>query len=69
MEQTFTRNHDHLDWGAVRQCESIRELSRFTPSDKGDTEPPDTLLSRVDGVAEGMKAVIEHSMRKPEVHV
>jgi len=66
MEQASVRNHDHLDWDAVRQCESVRELSRFTPPNQGDFEPLDSLLARVDEVADGMKVVIERSHRDPK---
>jgi hypothetical protein len=59
METTFVRNHDHLDWDAVRQCESVRNLSRFTPPNKGDFEPPESMLARADGVADGMKVVMQ----------
>ena len=59
METSPVRNHDHLDWDAVRQCESVRALSRFTPSNKGDFEPPENMLARADGVADGMKFVMQ----------
>ena len=66
MEQTFVRNHDHLDEDAVRRCESVRTLSRFTPVNAGDFEPLDTLLSRVDEVADGMKVVMQRLYQNPQ---
>ena len=63
MEYTPVRNHDHLNWDAVRQCEAVHRLSRLTPSNRGDFESPESMLSRVDSVADGMKTVIERVCR------
>jgi len=59
MEQTVITDHDHLDWNDVRQCDSVRELSRWTLCDNGDFESVETMLSRAGEVAEGMKAVMQ----------
>ena len=66
MNQTPVRNHDHLDWEAVRQCEAVQNLSRFMPANNGDFEPPERMLSRADEVAEGMKTVIRHAFEHNE---
>jgi hypothetical protein len=36
-------------------------LSRFTPANNGDFEPPENMLARADEVAEGMKVVVQRS--------
>ena len=61
MTQTTVRNHDCLDWDAVRQCEAVQDLSRFTPANNGDFEPPENMLLRADEVAEGMRVVVQRS--------
>ena len=66
MEREFIRNHDHLDFDSVRQCEAVRELSRFTPMNEGNFEPLESLLSRVDDVADGMKIVMQRSYQNPQ---
>ena len=58
MEQHTARNHDQLDFNAVRQCQAVRELSRYTPPNKGDTGTFDAALSRADAVSDGMRYVM-----------
>ena len=59
MEQQTVRNHDHLDFNVVRQCNAVRELSRYAPPNKkGDTETFDVALSRADAVSDGMRYVM-----------
>ena len=58
MEQHTVRNHDHLDFHAVRQCQAVQELSRYTPPNKGDTGTFDAALSRADAVSDGMRYVM-----------
>ena len=59
MEQTTVKNQDYLDWVMVRQSESVQRLSRLTPSNRGDFESTESMLSRIDAVADGMKTVNE----------
>jgi len=59
MRDAAVRNHEHLDWDAVRQCEAVQRLSRLTSSNFGDFESPENMISRTDSVAEGMKTVID----------
>lgn len=66
MTQTVVRNHDHLDWNTVRQCEAVQNLSRFTPANNGDFEPPENMLLRVNEVAEGMKVIVQQVCRMPK---
>jgi hypothetical protein len=61
MEQSIARNHDRLDWDAVRRNAAVRGLSRYTPGNSGDFEPPERLLARAGDVAEGMKVVVQRS--------
>jgi len=61
MQQTLIRNHDHIAWDTVRQCESVRGLSRFTPDNSGDFEPAESMLARADAVADGMRTVIQRA--------
>ena len=66
MEREFVRNHDHLDFDSMQRCESVRELSRFTPMNEGNFEPLEALLSRVDEVADGMRVVMQRSCQNPQ---
>jgi hypothetical protein len=66
MEQSIVRNHDHLDWNAVRQCTAVRNLSRYTPGNTGDFEPLESMLSRADEVAEGMQVVMQQAYQDSE---
>ena len=66
MEQSIVRNHDHLDWDTVQQCASVRDLSRYTPSNSGEFEPLESMLTRVDEVAEGMKVVMQQAYQGAE---
>ena len=59
MTQNIVRNQDHLDWDAVRRCEAVQDLSRFTPVTTSSFEPIENMLLRIDEVVDGMKVAVQ----------
>ena len=53
------RTHDDLTFEEVRNCQAVRNLSRWVPAESEAIESFEDILARADAVTEGMKYVVD----------